>query len=109
MLRGHAAEFGVIAVKGMNQIVPLLAALEQEPTIPSEAKDMAALLGWQIEELDTRIKEIDVKLNAHKANEVNQGPATIPGVGPVYADNRTMPSIVRTAAFSAQLTILESA
>jgi transposase len=54
--------------------------------LPPEAKDMAALLGRQIVELDTRIKEIDVKLTAaHKANEVSQRLATIPGVGPVTA------------------------
>jgi transposase len=85
-LRGHAAEFGVIAAKGMNQIVPLLAALEQDPTIPSEAKDMVALLGRQIADLDTRIKEIDAKLTTtHKANAVSQRLATIPGIGPVIA------------------------
>ena len=81
-LRGHAAEFGVIAAKGLHQVGPLLTAIEQETAIPTEAKDMAALLGRQIEELDTRIKEIDVKLNAaHKANEVSQRLATIPGRG----------------------------
>jgi transposase len=85
-LRGHAAEFGVIAGKGIGKIGPLLTAIEQEATIPSEAKDMADLLGRQIEELDTRIKEIDVKLTAaHKANQVSQRLATIPGVGPVTA------------------------
>lgn len=85
-LRGHAAEFGVIAAKGLGQVGPLLRALEEKTDIPPEAKDMAALLGRQIEELDTRIKEIDVKLNAaHKANEVSQRLATIPGVGPVTA------------------------
>src|SRR3978361_334130 len=85
-LRGHAAEFGVIAAKGLGQVGPLLRALEEKTDIPPEAKDMVALLGRQIEELDTRIKEIDVKLNAaHKANEVSQRLATIPGVGPVTA------------------------
>jgi transposase len=100
-LRGHAAEFGVIAGKGLRQIGPLLSAIEQETTIPAEAKDMAALLGREIEHLDRRIKEIDVKLAAaHKANEVSQRLATsaadafrhigslrdpIPGVGPVTA------------------------
>jgi transposase len=85
-LRGHAAEFGVIAAKGLRQVGALLTAIEQETAIPPEAEDMAALLGRQIEELDTRIKEIDVKLNAaHKANEVSQRLATIPGVGPVTA------------------------
>jgi transposase len=85
-LRGHAAEFGVIAGKGLSKIGPLLAAIEQEATIPAEAKDMAALLGQQITDIDTRIKEIDVKLvAAHKANAVSQRLATIPGVGPITA------------------------
>jgi transposase len=85
-LRGHAAEFGVIAAKGLRQIGPLLSVIEQDTAIPSDAKDMAALLGRQIEDLDARIKELDVKLTtAHKANEVSQRLATIPGVGPVTA------------------------
>jgi transposase len=83
-LRGHAAEFGVIAGKGLAKIGPLLAAVEQEAAIPSEAKDMAALVGTQIAELDTKIKEIDVNLTAaHKANPVSQRLAKIPGVGPI--------------------------
>jgi transposase len=85
-LRGHAAEFGVIAAKGLRHVGPLLTAIEQDTALPPEAKDMAALLGRQIVELDTRIKQIDVKLTAaHKANEVSQRLATIPGVGPVTA------------------------
>src|SRR4029077_19184070 len=55
-LRGHAAEFGVIAGKGLRQIGPLLTAIEQETTIPAEAREMAALLGREIEHLDARIK-----------------------------------------------------
>jgi transposase len=54
-LCGHAAEFGVIAGKGLSKIGPLLAAVEQEAAIPSEAKDMAVLLGQQIADLDTRM------------------------------------------------------
>ena len=85
-LRGHAAEFGVIAGKGLGKVGPLLAAIEQEATIPSEAKDMAIVLGQQIADLDTKIKAIEVKLTAaHKANPVSQRLATIPGVGPVIA------------------------
>ena len=85
-LRGHAAEFGVVAGTGFSNIHPLLTAIEQETTIPPEAKDMAALLGRQIAELDARIKEIEVKLAAAlKANAVSQRLVTIPGVGPVTA------------------------
>src|SRR5580704_17244348 len=58
-LRGHAAEFGVIAAKGIRQAAPLLAAIDAETTIPPEAKDMAAVLGEEIEHLDTRIKQIE--------------------------------------------------
>jgi len=85
-LRGHAAEFGVIAAKGTWRVGPLLAAIERETTIPREAKDMASLLGRRIEDLDASIKELDAKLAAaHKANEVSTRLATIPGVGPVTA------------------------
>ena len=47
-LRGHAAEFGVIAGKGAGKLARVAAAIEQEAAIPPEAKDMAALLGQQI-------------------------------------------------------------
>ena len=85
-LRGHAAEFGVIAGNGISKIGPLLLAIEQETAIPLEAKEMAVLLGQQIADLDRKIAAIEVTLSAaHKANEVSQRLATIPGVGPVTA------------------------
>ena len=85
-LRGHATEFGVIAAKGMSKIGLLLSALEQETAIPPEAKEMAVLLGRQIEDLDGRIREIDAKpIAAHKSSEVSRRLATIPGIGPVTA------------------------
>jgi len=85
-VRGHAAEFGIIAGKGAGKIVPLLSAIEQEAAIPPEAKEMFVLLSKQIDEVDARIKDVDAKLNAaHKASEVSQRLVTIPGVGPVTA------------------------
>jgi transposase len=85
-VRGHAAEFGIIAGKGAGQIVPLLSAIEQEAAIPPGAREMFALLGQQIDAIDARIKDIDAKLTAaHKASEVSQRLITIPGVGPVTA------------------------
>ena len=97
-VRGHAAEFGIVAGKGTSKIAPLLSAIEQETDIPPEAKEMFALLGRQIEEIGTRIKEIDVKLNAaHKASEVSTRLATIPGVGPVIA--LTLATEIDPAAF----------
>jgi transposase len=47
---------------------------------------MLALLGQEIEHLDTRLKEIETKLTAmHKANAISQLLATIPGIGPIIA------------------------
>jgi hypothetical protein len=70
-LRGHAAEFGIIAAKGISQLTPLLEALEAATTIPSEAREMLTLLGQEIDHLDTRLKEIEVILTAeHKANAI---------------------------------------
>jgi transposase len=85
-LRGHAAEFGVIAGKGSSCIVPLLEAIEATTTIPLEAREMLALLGREIEHLDAKVAEFEVKLAAmHKANPLSQRLATIPGVGVIIA------------------------
>jgi hypothetical protein len=82
-VRGHAAEFGIISGKGAGKITPLLSAVGQEATIPTEAQEMFTLLGQQIYEIDVRIKDIDVKLTAaHKASEISQRLVTIPGAGP---------------------------
>jgi transposase len=79
-LRGHAAEFGVIAAKGISRVASLLEAIEAETTIPLEAREMLALLGQEIEHLDTRLKEIETKLTAmHKANAISQLLAYHPG------------------------------
>jgi transposase len=85
-LRGHAAEFGVIAGKGIKQVAPLLEAIEAETAIPAEAREMMAMLGREITHLDTKLVELEVKLTAmHKANPLSQLLATIPGVGVIIA------------------------
>jgi transposase len=88
-LRGHAAEFGVIAAKGISQIRPLLEAIDAATTIPPDAKDMLALLGQEIEHLDTRLNEIEVKLTAaHEVNALSQRLATIPSFRLAITKNR---------------------
>ena len=81
LVRGRAAEFGVIAGKGAGKIVPLLLAIEQEVAIPPEAKEMFAFPGQQIDEVDSRIKDVGARLTAaRKAGEVSQRLETIPGL-----------------------------
>jgi transposase len=83
-LRGHAAEFGVIAGKGTGKVTALLAAIDAEATIPPIGKEMLALLGEQIEHLDGRIEALETKLEAmHKANAISQLLATAPGIGAI--------------------------
>jgi transposase len=85
-LRGHATEFGIIAGKGVGNIVALLEKIEVETTIPAEARATMAVLGEEIAHLDARLKEMEDKLKqAHKANPLSQRLAGIPGVGPITA------------------------
>ena len=84
-VRGHAAEFGVIAAKGIAQVGPLLAKIAQSD-MPQAAKETLAQLGRIIEQLEGQMAEIDQRLTTrHKSNPVSQRLAAIPGVGPVTA------------------------
>lgn len=85
-LRGHAAEFGVIAAKGISKILPLLTAIAAETTIPAIAREMMALLGRQIDHLDSQVAELEARFAAmHQANALSQLLSTAPGIGPIIA------------------------
>jgi len=84
-VRGHAAEFGVIAAKGIAQVEPLLKKVT-DSDMPQAAKETLAHLGRVIAQLDAQLAEINRRLTAqHKANPVSQRLAAIPGVGPLTA------------------------
>jgi transposase len=84
-VRGHAAEFGVIAAKGIAQVEPLLKRVAASD-MPQAAKETLAQLGRVIAQLDAQLAEIGQRLAAqHKANPVSQRLAAIPGVGPLTA------------------------
>jgi transposase len=84
-VRGHAAEFGVIAAKGIAQVEPLLTKIA-DTDMPQAAKETLAHLGRVVAQLDAQLAELDRRLAArHKANPVSQRLAAIPGVGPVTA------------------------
>jgi transposase len=85
-LRGHAAEFGLVAARGTSQVAALLQAIEAETTLPDEARTMLMLLSEEIARLDARIAEIDAKLHtAHHANPLSRLLTSIPGIGPITA------------------------
>lgn len=87
-LRGHAAEFGVIAAKGTSHIEPLLEQVAADPAVPAPAQAMMAELGAAIAHVSARVAELDRKLSRqHKTNPLSQRLAKMPGIGPVNALN----------------------
>ena len=86
MIRGYAAEFGITAPQGLNQIAPLLAQLAQDQSVPELARDLFALQGRDYAQLQVDLKAIEVRLKAwHRANDDSRRLAKIPGVGPIGA------------------------
>jgi len=86
-LRGHAAEFGVIAPKGTPNLAALLAAIADEARgVPLLARQNLALLGDTIRQHDAQIAELDKNLaKQHKKDAQSRRLAAIPGVGPIIA------------------------
>jgi len=97
-LRGHAAEFGIIAAKGCGNVTALLAVLSSEDAIPAVAKEMFEQMGQHVSDLDAKIGTLEKQLlEQHKANTVSKLLAAIPGVGPITAI--TMALTVNPASF----------
>jgi transposase len=85
-LRGHAAEFGIIAAKGCANVNALLAVLLADETVPAIAKAMFKQMGQHVTDLDTKIEVLEKQLlEQHKLNAVSKRLAAIPGVGPITA------------------------
>jgi transposase len=85
-LRGHAAEFGVVAAKGPAKVAALREAIAADPEIPDIGKEMLAQLGAQIDHLDEQIDKLEAKLAAmHKASPLSRLLTTAPGIGPITA------------------------
>ena len=85
-IRGHAAEFGLVAAKGRARIGPLLARAQADPALPALARRLFAEYGEEYAALEARIAAIDAELMAwHRNSETSRRLARIPGVGPVIA------------------------
>jgi transposase len=85
-LRGHAAEFGVIAAKGTNQVDALLERVAADPAVPAAAQAMFVELGAAVAEVSRRIAGLDGTLaRLHKTNPLSRQLAEVPGIGPVSA------------------------
>jgi transposase len=85
-IRGHAAEFGLVAAKGIANTTKLVQQIEADPAVPEVARPVFAMLAEQLAVVDDQLAALDRKLDAlHKANAMSQLLADIPGVGPITA------------------------
>jgi transposase len=90
-IRGHGAELGIVAAKGLGKVDGLLQRIAQDRTLPENARASFGLLGEQFAEVGKRITAIDARLRAwHRGNERSKRLAAIPGVGQRIATTLTM-------------------
>jgi transposase len=84
-MRGHLAEFGVVAAKGIEQVARLV-AMAKAAELPEPVQTMIAILQRQIERLNGEIAQLEARLvAAHRADPVGRLLAEIPGIGPIIA------------------------
>jgi transposase len=87
-LRGHMAEFGVIAPQGISRVGDLIAVIlgEDESSLPTLAREILRGLAEELEAIGNRVKKVEAAILAwHKENEASQRLTTIPGIGPITA------------------------
>ena len=86
MIRSHAAEFGLIATKGLDKLAAFLAAIGQDERVPTLARELFAMLARQYEQVQIELKAVEARLVAwHRADATSRRLAQIPGIGPVTA------------------------
>jgi transposase len=87
--RGHLAEFGVIAAKGLGRVADL-AGIVRDPAdtrLPSIAREALLVLIEQIEDLDRRIGKVETAIvRRSRADETARRLATVPGIGALTAN-----------------------
>lgn len=89
-LRGHAAEFGVVAAKGDKGLTELRSeiAVASAEALPRAAMHALDLLGSEIDRIEVRLAQIEKTLIAqHKTTAQSRRLAEIPGIGPMSALN----------------------
>ncbi|MET3583874.1 transposase [Mesorhizobium robiniae] len=86
-VRGHLAEFGLLAAQGLFHVTKLVAAIEdKDSAIPEAARPILSLLVEQLRSLDERVAMLDREI-ARRAREDAEARRlmTIPGIGPITA------------------------
>jgi transposase len=88
-LRGHLAEFGWVAPRGLAQVTMLADLLDEEEmasSLPEAALAMLRVMADMLAGLDDRIADLDKEIAKRaREDEVARRLMTIPGIGPIAA------------------------
>ena len=87
-IRGHFAEFGIIAAQGPRNVAGLVIGLagEGDLGLPETARSALQALAAQLNGLEQEVRKIERQLLAwHRQNAASQRLETIPGVGLITA------------------------
>jgi transposase len=102
-LRGHLAEFGIVAERGIHKVEELTAVIgdEADERIPASARSALRVLAAALAAIELRITVLETEIVARtRADAVARRLATIPGIGPIIASRITAtvpdPSIFRS-------------
>jgi transposase len=82
-LRGHLAEFGIVAAQGDAGLKELLAivAHDRDGRLPSDARACVIVLAAQLDAVQTVLGSLDKRImKQHRANEASRRLETIPGI-----------------------------
>lgn len=87
-LRGHLAEFGIVAAQGVQNVGGLIAIVGDagDARLPDGARLALSALVRQIQRLGEEVSALDHQIKRwHSRDEACQRLATIPGIGPITA------------------------
>jgi transposase len=86
-LRGHLAEFGIVAARGPGGVTAAIAALhEGQDRLPELARQVLHGLVEQMRVIGLEITKAEQRIMAwHRTSEASQRLASIPGIGPITA------------------------
>jgi transposase len=85
-IRGYAAEFGIVAAKGIENIAPLLARIAAHSSLPDLARQLFADFAQEYSQLAAQIDKTEAALMAwHRQDGLSRRLARVPSIGPVCA------------------------
>jgi transposase len=86
VIRGYAAEFGLVTSTGLDKIEPLLQRIANDPHIPELAKALFTAHGSEYGQLKEQLCAIEAKVRAwHRGNALSRRLAEAPGIGVIGA------------------------